>query len=134
VVVVDTSAWIELFRETQTAVARRLEQLLRTRADVAVTEMIVFELLAGARGELESGALRARLAALPVLPLAGLADFEAAAALYRACRRGGETVRVLADCLVAVPTIRSASTLLAADRDFEVLARHTPLRLEPVAP
>ena len=77
-------------------------------------------------------ALRARLAALPMLALAGLADFEAAAGLYRACRRAGETVRVLADCLVAVSVIRAGATLLAVDRDFEVLARHTPLRLEPI--
>jgi predicted nucleic acid-binding protein len=132
-VVVDTSAWVELFRNTGSPVALRLEGLLRARAEIAVTEMIVFELLAGTRGEVELQALRARLAALPMLVLAGLADFEAAAALYRACRRGGETVRVLADCLVAVPVIRAGATLLAADRDFEALARHSPLRLEPVA-
>ena len=32
----------------------------------------------------------------------------------------------------AVPAIRADATLLHADRDFETLARHTPLRLEPV--
>lgn len=131
-VVVDASAWVELFRNTGSPVALKLEGLLRAGAEVAVTEMIVLELLAGTRS-VELEALRARLAALPTLALAGLADFEAAAELYRACRRDGETLRVLADCLVAVPAIRAGATLLAADRDFETLARHTPLRLEPVA-
>lgn len=133
-VVVDTSAWVELFRNTGSPVGLRLEGLLRGHAEVAITEMIVLELLAGTREDVELKALRARLAAFPMLALAGLADFEAAAGLYGACRRAGETVRVLADCLVAVPVIRAGATLLAADRDFEVLARHTPLRLEPVAP
>jgi predicted nucleic acid-binding protein len=67
-----------------------------------------------------------------MLPLSGLRDFEHAAALYRSCRTAGETVRKLSDCLVAVPTIRAGATLLHADRDFDVLARHTPLRLEPL--
>jgi predicted nucleic acid-binding protein len=38
----------------------------------------------------------------------------------------------MTDCLVAVPTIEAGATLLHADRDFDALARHTPLRLEPV--
>jgi predicted nucleic acid-binding protein len=134
VVVVDSSAWVELFRDTRSPVALALERLLREQADLAVTEIVVLELLAGARNEVELRELQARLHAFPVLPLDGLAAHEAAAALYRACRRAGETIRTLLDCLVAVPVIRTDSTLLAADRDFEVLARHTPLRLEPVAP
>lgn len=69
---------------------------------------------------------------LPVLPLCGLEDYEAAAQLYRTCRRAGETTRQLADCLIAVPAIGADATLLHAGRDFETLARHTPLRLEPV--
>jgi hypothetical protein len=69
---------------------------------------------------------------LPLLPLAGVADFEAAAGLYRTCRRAGETVRSLTDCLVAVPTIAAGAELLHADEDFEILARHTSLRVFPL--
>jgi hypothetical protein len=32
-----------------------------------------------------------------------------------------------------VPVIEAGATLLHNDADFEVLARHSPLRLEPVA-
>jgi predicted nucleic acid-binding protein len=62
-----------------------------------------------------------------------LEGFHSAAELYRACRAGGEAVRELSDCLVAIPTIEANATLLQADPDFEILARHTPLRLEPVS-
>lgn len=72
------------------------------------------------------------MTAFPVLALRGLADYEEAASLYRACRSGGETVRKMADCLVAVPAIRAGAKLLQSDRDFEVLARHTALELERV--
>ena len=57
-------------------------------------------------------------------------DYEDAAALYRACRRSGETVRKLIDCLIAAIAIRTDLPVLHADADFDVLARHTPLRLD----
>lgn len=131
-IVVDSSAWIEYFRSTGSPIHRMVRRLIAATSDIAVTDVVVAELLAGAPDEGAAEALRARLNAFPVLALDGLADFEAAAGLFRACRKGGETVRELTDCLIAIPTIRMSATLLAADRDFEVLARHTPLRLEPV--
>jgi predicted nucleic acid-binding protein len=63
---------------------------------------------------------------VPVEPV----DYETAAACYRSCRRAGETVRALLDCLVAAVAIRVGAALLARDRDFEALARHTGLQLD----
>ena len=57
------------------------------------------------------------------------ADYEEAAVLYRTCRRRGETVRKLIDCLIAATAMRAAIPILHADNDFEVLARHTPLSI-----
>jgi len=91
----------------------------------------MMELLAGVRGRHEHANLRARLISLPRLAVRGLSDFEAAAALYRACRGKGATVRRLIDCLIAAVAIRENATVLHNDRDFEVLARHTRLRVEP---
>lgn len=132
-IVLDSSAWVEFFRSTGSPVHIRVRTLLSERADLATTEVVIFELLAGCRSSREEAALRARLAAFPVLVLGGLAGFEKAAELYRVCRAAGETLRSHLDCLVAAPVIEADATLLAADRDFETLARHTPLRLEPVA-
>ena len=56
-------------------------------------------------------------------------DYEEAAALYRHCRRRGETVRNLMDCLIAAVAIRNGAPVLHADVDFDVLARHTDLRV-----
>jgi predicted nucleic acid-binding protein len=132
VIVADTSAWVEFLRRTQSPVHLRLRALIDEGAELAVTETVVMEVLAGARSRKHAEELRRHLLAFPVLTLRGLEGFDAAAGLYRACRAAGETVRELTDCLVAVPTIDAEATLLQADRDFEVLARHTPLRLEPI--
>lgn len=90
------------------------------------------EVLAGAGSHRDLRALRARLDGFPVLPLHGLSDFEAASELYRTCRRGGDTLRELSDCLIAVPAIRAGARVLHADADFDKLARHTPLEVVPL--
>ncbi len=128
-IVADTSAWIEFLRGTRHPVAIALAGLLERDADVAVTEVIVMELLAGARSGEPLRDLRSRLLAFPVLRLEGLADFEEAALMYRSCRVAGETVRSLSDCLIAVPTIKAGAQLLHNDSDFEAIARHSGLRL-----
>ena len=131
-IVVDTSAWVELFRRSESAVHRTLRRLLEGEAELAVTELVVSEALAGARSEGHADRIRSTLLGFPVLPLRGLGAYEAAAQLYRACRAGGEPVRELADCLVAVPAIDAGAAILHADPDFDVLARHTRLEVAPL--
>ena len=129
-ILVDTSAWIELLRTTGHPAHVTLRHHLERGAPIAISEPIIMELLAGVAVAAERSRLRARLLALPRLPVRGLADFEAAADLYRVCRSRGATVRKLIDCLIAAVAIRERATLLHNDRDFDVLARHTRLRIE----
>jgi hypothetical protein len=133
VIVADTSAWAELFRERGSAVGRRLEAALGQPENVAVTEVVVMEILAGARSPRHQEELRDLLLGLPLLRLRGLADFERAAALFQLCRAGGETVRNLLDCLVAVSAIDAGAPVLHVDADFDRLARHTPLEVVRLA-
>lgn len=129
-ILVDTSAWIELLRASGHPAHLTLRHHLERRSPVATCEPIIMELLAGARTPGELATLRARLLALPRIGIRGLADFEAAAGLYRTCRRRGATVRRLVDCLIAAVAIRDQASVLHNDRDFDVLARHTRLRTE----
>ena len=125
-IIVDTSAWIEFLRATGSPADMRVVEAV-DRGEAAVTEIVVMEVLAGARTAADAARIRDGLLAVEVLPLRGVADFEAAAALYRACRAVGETVRRMTDCLIAVPAIAAGVPILHVDRDFDVLARHTPL-------
>jgi predicted nucleic acid-binding protein len=86
------------------------------------------EVLAGAGTEERVRQLRRLLNRFELVPVAGLEDFESAAGIYRRCRRRGETVRALNDCLIAAVALRTEAELLHRDRDFEVIARHAPLR------
>ena len=128
-ILVDTSAWIEFLRNTGSPVCARVDELLTD--EIAVCEAVRMEVLAGARDESHLLSLRRLLARATILPTRAT-DYEDAAALYRGCRRQGETVRKLIDCLIASVAIRAGVPVLHNDRDFEVLARHTELRVHGV--
>jgi predicted nucleic acid-binding protein len=87
------------------------------------------EVLAGARDDSHWERLRRLLFGFEFLPVAGLSDYEDAAALYRQCRRAGKTLRSLTNCLIAVVAIRAGAELMHADRDFDTIARFAPLRI-----
>ena len=127
-IVADTSAWIDFLRGIESRVSRQLEELIEAEEDLAVTEIVVMELLGGATtGRAD---LRTNLLAYPILPLQGLQDYEEAALIFHRCRRAGETLRRgYVDCLIAVPALRAGAEVLHNDADFEVIARHTDLKL-----
>ncbi len=131
-IVVDTSAWVDFFHGRATPVASTLEHLIEVQADVAITETILMEVLAGATPGEALARIRAELIARPILRLEGLADFEEAAQIYRTCRSAGHTLRNQLDCLIAVPVIRHGASLLHNDSDFEMIARHTGLKMQPL--
>ena len=130
-ILVDSSAWIEFLRDTGSTVCEAVDRLLAQ--EVAVCDVVRMEILAGARDESHLANLR-RLLARAAMIRTRPTDYEDAAALYRRCRRGGETVRKLVDCLIASVAIRAGVAVLHQDADFDVLARHTKLQVHQTIP
>lgn len=127
VILIDSSAWIEFLRDTDSRVCNRVDEVLAE--EVAVCDPIRMEVLAGARDEEHLHQLRRLLARATVLPM-GSGDYEQAASIYRHCYRKGETVRKLMDCLIAAVAIKAAVAILHRDSDFDVIARHTALEVD----
>lgn len=125
-ILIDTSAWIEFLRGTESRVCQEVERLLGD--GLAVTDPVAMEVLAGARDDQHLHDLRGMLGRAEMLRCEGV-DYPAAAMLYRQCRQKGETVRRLIDCLIAAVAIRHDVPLLQRDADFDALARHTALRI-----
>lgn len=132
-ILVDSSAWVEFLRATGSLVHHRLRAALEEGAALASSDVIVMEILAGARDAADRERLRRLLYGLEFLGVEGPADYEAAADIFGACRRRGETPRKLTDCLIAAVAIRSDTELLCADSDFAVIERHTDLRLSALS-
>ncbi len=125
---VDTSVWVDYLRgaETQARVNLR-RQLTNEDPGVFMAEPIAMELLAGPTSERVAADITRLVNGLPTIPLDPRLDFRSAASIFRACRRSGQTVRSLTDCVIAAVAIRSEVTLVHKDADFEVIAQVTPL-------
>jgi predicted nucleic acid-binding protein len=89
---------------------------------------VVQEVLQGFRDEGAFRTAREAMLSLPIVesPLSAPV-FEEAVHLYRAARRAGITVRSAVDCLIAACAIRHGLVVLHHDRDFDAIARVSPL-------
>lgn len=128
-IVIDTSVWIDLLNEVETPQVQQGVELIEAGEPVALTDIILTEILQGLRSEREARTVERHLRAFPILQLGGLDDFILAAELYRSARRGGVTIRKTLDCLIAAPCVRTGAPLLHADSDFDRLAGCTALRI-----
>ena len=126
-VIVDSSAWVEYLRGTNSDVCNAVDALLRS-GDARICDAIVMEVLAGARDDAHLRRLTALLAVARPVEMTS-AHYSLAASVYRTCRQRGERVRRVLDCLIAAVAIDANLPVLHADRDFEVIARHTGLRV-----
>ncbi len=131
-ILVDTSAWIEYLRNTGSDSHLRLRLLITTETELAITDAVRLEVVAGARDDTHEQELKRLLARAVVLPTHPL-HYDNAAAVYRSCRRRGDTIRKLLDCLIAAVAIHSGVPVLHADGDFDAMARHTDLEVVDLA-
>jgi predicted nucleic acid-binding protein len=129
VIVVDTSVWIDVLNERDSPPAKRCVELIQAGEPIALTDIVITEILQGLRSDREARLVERYLRAFPILRLEGINDFVLAAELYRRARRAGVTIRKTLDCLIAAPCVRTGAPLLHADTDFDRLAKCTPLRV-----
>ena len=125
-ILVDTSAWIEVLRGRSGA--RYAEAVA---GDEVVTCLpVIQEVLQGIDDDRAFHVAVAAFAEIPILenPLTR-SLFDEAVQLYRDARRAAITVRSSVDCLIAVCALRNGATVLHVDRDFTHLARITGLKV-----
>lgn len=127
-ILIDSSAWIEFLRRTGSPEHRAVRRVLAS-GEAAVCDAVALELLCWPGSEQQADNLESLIGFCHPLDQVPMADASAAGALYRACSRQGETVRRPMDCLIAAIAIRHDVPLLHRDRAFDVLTRHTPLRV-----
>jgi predicted nucleic acid-binding protein len=131
VVLVDTSVWIEVFRKRPRL---RLDEVVDFD-DVVTCLPVRQEVLQGFDDERAFVLARDAMSALPIVDDPLVADvFDEAVRLYRAARRAGFTIRSGVDCLIAASALRHHLSVLHCDRDYDVLARVSPLEARNVAP
>jgi predicted nucleic acid-binding protein len=130
VILADTSAWVEYDRRTRSPVDRRVAELIEAGGELAVTEPVVMEVLAGARDDRRELDLRRLLLRFELLPFDPVSDFDGAVRIYRRCRAVGVTPRGMIDCMIAAVAWRGDATLLSHDADLADVAGVVGIELD----
>jgi predicted nucleic acid-binding protein len=123
---VDTSAWIEYLRKTGSRTNIEVRGTLDN--DAQICDVIRMEILAGARDQQHVTQLEKLLARATIIKTEPV-DYDNAAAIYRACRKLGVTIRAQIDCLIAAIAIRTNTKIIHHDSDFDAIAQVTKLKI-----
>jgi predicted nucleic acid-binding protein len=127
-IVVDTSVWIDFGRDTTTPQTTWLEiELPRKR--LAITDLILCEILQGVRDDKKYRETREALLRLEIFQIGGINLAIAAADNYRALQKKGITVRKTIDCLIATFCILNGHSLLHSDKDFDAFEKELGLQV-----
>jgi predicted nucleic acid-binding protein len=129
---VDTSAWIEVFRRRPRVT---LDEIAGDLDSVVTCLPVIQEVLQGFDDERAFRIAHTAMWALPCVESRLTPTVvDAAVDLYRRARRAGVTVRSSVDCLIAVCASRHHLRVIHRDRDFAKLASVMPLEHEDISP
>jgi len=129
-VLVDTSAWIDFFRQIEPCYS--MVQRLLTEERVCTIGLIVAELMQGAKSEKELAVLRDFVHVFPYLPESPK-SWQTAGELSYNLRRKGKTIG-LADCFIAVCSREGNAALLTKDSHFAAMKTEAKIHLVPLEP
>jgi predicted nucleic acid-binding protein len=126
---VDTSVWIDFLRGIDSPHCRALHKLIEDEEDIAITEIILTEILQGIKEDKDFQTLMDYLLEFPIYKPKGTETYLEAAQIFRDCRRRGKTVRKTVDCIIAAICIENNLALLHKDSEFDLIGACTDLRV-----
>ncbi|MBA4777644.1 MAG: PIN domain nuclease [Rhizobiales bacterium] len=126
-IVVDTSVWIDWFRNKSTPQVTTLNDV-SDLTDVIIGDIILLEILQGERNDSLAAAIHSRLKRFGFVPMLTPELAVKAADNYRKLRGVGKTVRKTADLIIGTYCIEHGHELLHNDRDFQPMADHLGLQ------
>jgi hypothetical protein len=127
-ILVDTSVWIEIFRDKTGQVVKAFQKITRSE-NYAISRFNQLELLQGANNENEWGLLDDYLTTQYYLETTET-SWQQAGRIYFELRRKGVTINSPIDCCIAQIALEHGAVLLHRDKDFEGISRIRPLEQE----
>lgn len=127
-ILVDTSVWVDFFRNEPTPQAEWLDRNLGIETFV-VGDLILAEVLRGFTSDRGFEDARRVLGQLVQVEIAGTDVAIAAARNFRRLRKLGITVRGTVDVLIATRCIIDGLRLLHSDHDFDPFRKHLGLQV-----
>ncbi len=127
-ILVDSSVWISHLRGHRTQATAKLEAAA-AREPLLVGDLILLEVLQGARDEAHAMRIERGLRSYAVVPLLNPDLAPCAARNYRKLRDLGVTIRKTADIIIGTFCIEHRHSLLHDDRDFAPMEEHLGLNV-----
>lgn len=127
-IVVDSSVWIAHLRNIDSPSVDKLRNLDEPQ-EILVGDLILLEVLQGARDEHHARLIERNLREFAVVPMLDPETAVEAARNHRLLRRRGITIRKTIDMIIGTFCIRGGHALLHDDRDFEPMVHHLDLQL-----
>jgi predicted nucleic acid-binding protein len=128
VILVDSSVWIAHLRGHRTAVTAKLEAAA-SREPLLIGDLILLEVLQGARDESHAARIERELRRYALVPLLDGDLAPRAARNYRKLRELGISIRKTAGIIIGTFCIERRHVLLHDDRDFSPMEEHLGLRV-----
>jgi predicted nucleic acid-binding protein len=128
VILVDSSVWIDFFRNRPSVQAEWLDKNLGIES-LVVGDLILAEVLRGFKDVRGFNEARRMLARLSQVTLGGEDIAVEAARNYRKLRARGVTVRGTVDVIIATRCLSEGFRLLHSDRDFDAFEEHLGLQV-----
>ena len=116
--IVDTSIWIEYFKNESNLSASMDKELLA--GNIYMTGAVISELLQGAKTEQDFQALKSNIDGVPFIETT-LSDWILAGEVSYKLREKGRTIPIT-DCLVAAIAINNDATVMTLDRHFQYIS------------
>ena len=128
-ILVDSSVWIDFFSNAPGPAGHELKRLIAASEPVALTGVIVTEVLQGLRRDIEPIEYQLRL--WDMVEPQGFETYRNAASLARLARSRGLTLSTI-DCLIATLAVEQRAVLFTLDEDFRGIQGFTSLRIYAV--
>ncbi len=125
-ILVDSSVWIAHLRGSLTPTTAKLEAAVTTEP-ILVGDLILLEVLQGARDERAAARIERGLRRFEVVTLLDADLAPRAARNYRRLRDMGVTIRKTNDIIIGTFCIEHGCSLLHDDRDFIAMEEHLGL-------
>jgi predicted nucleic acid-binding protein len=127
VIVVDTSVWIDHFRDYDDRPHVKHLRSLFGRHPLVVGDLVVAELLQGVPNEAVAATIERQLRAFELRTMLSVSMAVQAARNYRTLRSLGATIRKTIDVMIGTYCIENDFPLLHNDRDFFAMEKHLGL-------
>jgi hypothetical protein len=119
-ILVDSSVWIDFLSDRPGQAGRELRRLIEDGAPVALTGVVVTEILQGLKRDVQR--IEYYLSLFDLLEASGFETYRNAAALFRRARSKGVSLTTT-DALIATVAVENGATVFSLGRDFVRMAQ-----------